>query len=203
MFFSLHNVFMKDYDELISRIKSGEKDLFSIVMNDYKNMIYKIVYNQNLERGDYMLDTESLFQEGSLALYDSIFSFEQNKGMSFSSYAYMVIRSRIITYIRNTVSESNKDCYSLDAFENVDYQVSIASSCISENPIQYHRELEFENKLNSFVSNLNNEDQQIIELRSNDLSYKEIAERLKIDTKRVDNRLMTLRKKLKRYLGES
>ena len=187
--------------ELIESIRKGNEESFEILLENHKKMIYKIIYNMDLEHGDFIADIDSLYQEGSLALYNAVFSYEEDKGMRFSSYAYMIIRSRISTYLRDT-KEICEDVYSIDNCENIDYHISMATMCVSDNPILYQREIEFEQTIDKFVSKLSEEDKLIFELRSDNLSYKQISERLKINTKRVDNRLRVLRKKLKSQIEE-
>lgn len=193
---------MQDCIELIEKIKNGDEESFNILLEGHKNIIYKLIYSQNLELGDYMIDIDSLFQEGCLALYNSIFTYEQEKGMSFTSYAYMVIRARISTYIKANKRKMD-ECRSIDNFDNIDYHISLTSMNVNDNPVEYHHELLFEEKLNSFVSHLKDEDRTIIEMRLENMSYKDISERLQINTKRVDNRLSTLKKRLKIYLDET
>ena len=192
---------MDRYSNLIEKIKLGNEEAYNDLLDIHKKMIYKIIYSENLFIGDYMIDIDSLYQEGCITLYKAVFDYQEEKGMTFSSYAYMVIRARIKTCIRNDKA-SNAECYSLEDYNNVDHQTAFINMCVSENPIEYHREIEFEKRLNSFVSNLSDEDRQIFELRGDDCSYKQISERLKINTKRVDNRLRVLRKKLKEYIDE-
>lgn len=194
---------MDKYEELIKRVKQGDDEAYEIVLNDNRKLIYKIIYNHNLENGDFMVDTESLYQEGCIALYKACKTYEIGKGMNFTSYAYMCIRSAINTYIRDNFKKHQDEYYSIDNYPNVDYHVSMSNVCIAENPVAYHRELEFRKHLHEFVSKLNEQDQQIFEMRVDDVSYKNISERLNISTKRVDNRLRVLRKKLKKHLKES
>ena len=188
--------------DTITRIKNGDEECFRLLLEDYKKIIYKIIYSRNLEIGDYMIDVESLYQEGSLALYKAVFTYKLGQGMSFSSYAYMVIRARINTYIRDNVKKYEDDCKSIDNFENIDYHISMTSMSVSESPIGYHKEQEFKERLNEFVSKLNDEDKQILSMRMENYSYKDISMRLKSKTKRVDNRLRILRKRLREYLDE-
>ena len=195
-------MFMEDVLELIKKIKKGDDKSFEILLERNRKLIYKIIYNRNLEMGDYLVDAENLFQEGSLALYDAVYSFEPERGMSFTSYAYMVIRSHINTYYRDNVANHGDEYYSIDNYENIDYHISMSNLQISDNPVEYHRELEFEKKLDEFMSKLCFEDRQLIEMRSDNYSYKQISERLNINTKRVDNRLRILRKRLKEHLKE-
>lgn len=190
-------------NNLLLSIKNGDDKAFETLLNQHHNMIYKIIYGLNLEKGDYKLDEDSLFQEGSIALYKAVFSFEENNNMAFTSYAYMVIRARIRTYIRDNYRYLEKEAYSIDNIENLEYLSVNKSTLVSENPVEYHREKQFESHLNEFVSKLNNEDQEIFRLRSEDYTYKQIAERLNIKAKKVDNRLRVLRERLKRHLKEN
>lgn len=193
---------MNNYEDIILEIKNGNKNLFDVILKENEKLIFKVISTQNLNRGDYVIDKEELYQEGCIALYKAVMTYEFNKGMSFSSYAYMTIRSRIITYIRNDYKTFGEGYSSIDAIENIDYKLNFASNYVSENPIEYHREIEFENRLREYISTLNGEDKQIIEFKENNLSYKQIAERLNIKIKRVDNRLNVLKKNFKKYIEE-
>lgn len=192
---------MKDYSNEIKAIKNGDKDKFNIILEDHKKMIYKIIYDRNLNVGDFMYDIESLYQEGCLALYKAVFTYEENKGTTFTSYSYMLIRSKINTYIRDN-KIFNNECSSIDNIDNIDYRIVISSHSVEENPVEYHRELEFEKKLNKFISKLTPEDREIINMKIDNKSYKQISDRLKTNTKRVDNRLRILRKRLREYIND-
>lgn len=189
-------------DELINNIKNGDEESFKVLLKHHHSMIYKIIYNLDLETGDYLIDVDSLYQEGSIALYSAVFSYEKDKAMSFSSYAYMVVRSRLHTYIRDTYRKRINDCLSIDNHDAYNYEFFATNGRVSDYPLQYHREREFADYLYRFVGNLSKEDQEIFKLRSEDYSYKEIASRLNIKTKKIDNRLRVLRKRLKEYLDE-
>lgn len=193
---------MDKYESLLRRVKNGDDKAFEIILNENKKLIYKIIYNRNLGNGDFLLDTDSLYQEGSIALFKACKSYEPNRGMNFTSYAYMCIRSAINTYIRDNSKDKNLPLLSIDNFPNVDYHISMSNVRIAENPIAYHKEVEFRKHLNEFVEKLDKQDKLILDMRSDDLSYKTISERLNISTKRVDNRLRVLRKKLKAFVED-
>lgn len=190
-----------DVNTLIDNIRNGDEESFEILLDEYHNMIYKIIGSFDLQKGDYLIDSESLYQEGCIALYKAVNSYEKDKEMSFSSYAYMLIRARLHTYVRDVSRQFNNSYYSIDNTENINYEIIARNNYIHESPISYHREKEFEEYLNKFINKLSDEDKEIFRLRVEDYSYKEISERLNIKTKRIDNRLRTLRKKLKEYLG--
>ena len=73
-------------------------------------------------------------------------------------------------------------------------------NAVSDVPFIYHQQNELKSHLGKFLKTLSLEDRMIIDMRKNDYSYKEISDRLKINTKKIDNRLATIRKDLKFHL---
>ncbi len=195
--FLFHNRGMKEDLELVRMIRDGqdEQEAFAELLRHFKAMIYKIIYMNNLEKGDFRIDENDLFQEGSLALYRAVKNYEEGRNVRFSSYAFMVIRSRIREVLR-TAYRSYGDELSLDT--SIDYSLKF---CVREDPAGYHREECFREELKAFMDSLNEEDRKIFELKRQDMTYEQIAERLNITSKRLDNRLRILRKMLKKYLN--
>ena len=177
--------------ELVRKAKEGDEEAFAALCRTYKNMIYKIIYTFDLDSGDYTMDLDDLYQEGCLALYDAVFTYEEERNVLFSTFAYIVIRSRIRSYIRRQRRIVYENMYSLDLHSHE------SELCVREDPVTYHKELCFQQDLNKFFSELPKLDKQILVLRGDDCSYKEIAQRLDMSVKMVDNRLMKLRKRLK------
>ncbi len=195
--FLFHNRGMKEDLELVRMIRDGqdEQEAFAELLRHFKAMIYKIIYMNNLEKDDFRIDENDLFQEGSLALYRAVKNYEEGRNVRFSSYAFMVIRSRIREVLR-TAYRSYGDELSLDT--SIDYSLKF---CVREDPAGYHREECFREELKAFMDSLNEEDRKIFELKRQDMTYEQIAERLNITSKRLDNRLRILRKMLKKYLN--
>ena len=162
-------------------------------------MIYKLIYSSTLETGDYAVDMDEIFQEASLILYQAVFTFEEDKKVKFSSYAYLVMKRRIKNVLRGYYRIYSEEPISIDSHEHQDYFLSLA---VKEDPIGYHKEQEFRQRLNLFVDGLSGEDKQILELRGEELSYKEISDLLHISTKKIDNRLRILRKRMGHYLND-
>lgn len=194
---------MNKYLPLVSRIKNGDDNAFSELLQRFENMIYKIINNFNLNRGDYLLDVESLFQEGCIALYNAVQNYDESRGMAFSSYAYMVIRSRIITCIRSTRKKSSKECLSIDVIENMDYSLDYSCARVCDNPpVEYHREQELLENLEKYIAELPKEDRIIFTLRSDGVSYKQIAKLLNVSSKKIDNRIREMRRQLRKLYEE-
>ncbi len=188
---------MEENLELIRQIRSGEQEAFARLVKNHHRMIYKIIYNHRLDTGDYRIDAEDLYQEGCLALYGAVFSFEEERGVRFSTYAYMVINARIKSVLRSHYRSGNSDLYSLDRSSDHDMNI-----CVRQDPAQYHREERFREELEQFISSLDYQDQQILKMKEENYSYRQISERLKINVKKVDNRLRFLKKRLKEKMNE-
>lgn len=187
--------------ELVIRYRNGDESAFDELLNNHRKMIYGVIYSLDLNLGDFKVDEESLFQEGSLALLKCVNSFEENKGTKFSSFAFLSIRSRIATIYRNNYKYYKHESYSIDADDkDVDYHISMANMCVCEDPVMYHKELEFSDKLNKFLDNLSSVDQKILAYRQDDYSYKEVSKALGLSPKQVDNRIASIKRKLRKFL---
>lgn len=193
---------MDENIDLVKRVKQGDEQAFQILLEKHHRMIYKIIYSLPCSQGAFDIDKENLFQEGSLALYNSCFSFEEGKGAKFTSYAYMNIHSKIFSYYRRNCTYYAYETFSVDSGV-FDYRMSISSLKVSEDPIMYHKEQEYADYLKKFMDKLPSLDKQILELRNDDLTYKEIAKKLNVSTKKVDNHLWMMKTKFRKKMGES
>lgn len=188
-----------EQEEIILEIRQGKTDQFEKLLNDFKNMIANLVNTYKYDIGDYKVDYDDLYQEGYLALYDACLKFKDDKGMRFSSYAYLLIRSRIINAVRSDAKIRRNEFYSYDRFEKNDWNRNLASTYVCEDPIKYQNE-EFERLyVKRFIDSLSKEDQIILKMRANKRSYKQIAKDLNINVKKIDNRLRYIRNAYKEY----
>ena len=193
-----HNEGMDEDLQLIHRIKTGDDSAFGLLLKQYHRMIYRIIYSFSLENGDYAVDKDDLYQEASLALYNAARSYEEDRKVLFSSYAFMVIRNRLLNVLRVYYRTYEQEKYSIDVYERND----VKSFYVSDNPIAYHREQELKENYACFVEKLPETDRKILLLKGEDHTYKEIARQLQISEKQIDNRLRALRKKFRTYLEE-
>ena len=188
---------MKNIRYILNRIRKGDKEAFNFLLSQHHRMIYKLINSYNLENGDYAIDPHDLYQEGCIALYNSVFSFEEEKNVKFSTYAYLCIKSAIIKQIKEYDRRYSEEAYSLDVARRLKFETAV-----EDNPLKYHHEQQYREKLKQFMNRLDEQDQQILELRTQDLSYRQIAEKLNINAKRVDNRIQVLRRHLRRDMEQ-
>lgn len=184
---------MDESIELIKRIKKGDESAFNTLLQNYHRLIYSIINSQMLQKGDYAIDEQELYQEASITLYQAVFSYQEDKNVKFSSYAYLLIRSRIYNLLRQYNNIYKEETYSIDNERKTDKYTLYK---VQEDPIAYHKEQQFRKELNEFVKNLDKQDKQILTLRADDYSYKDIAEQLNLSIKKVDYRLRVLRRRI-------
>ena len=183
---------MNNINTIILKLKEGDKDAFEKLLSMHQKMIYKIINGIDRSIGDYIIDENDLYQEASLALYEAAESFEPDREVKFSTYAYVHMKNNLLNYVKRYRRRYRDDIYSFDINpRSMDFQVA-DSTRISYNENQFKEELE------RFLGNLNEEDRMILLMRGSDYSYKEIAEKLNMSTKRVDNKLRVLKQRLKK-----
>lgn len=184
--------------EIVKKIQRKEDvGLFSDLLRRYERMIYKIIDGFDLNNGAFRIDKDELFQEGSVALYNAAKAYDEDKGASFTTFAYKVIYNNIVSKIRDAKRSAGKDLYSIDTLYNVDYSraFSVADDCVA-----YVRDVEFKSDYERFLNTLDAFDKAVISLRGMGYSYKQIAEKLEVSEKKVDNRLVAIKKKMKVFL---
>lgn len=85
-------------EEKIEAIQAGDIVLQNEILQTYKPFIAKCVSEVCKRYIDPKKDDE--FSVGLMAFNDAIFSYEQDKGSSFLSFAKLVVKRKVIDYIR-------------------------------------------------------------------------------------------------------
>lgn len=85
-----------DDNDLIRRVKEGDIDSFSFLVEKYQNhllnFIYKIVRDEKI--------VEDIGQEVFLSIYRSLKSFDISRGTPFSAWLFISARNRCISELR-------------------------------------------------------------------------------------------------------
>lgn len=177
-------------EELAKRAQSNDSAAVNELLHRHKSLVNKAVRRFFLPSGD----TDDLAQEGMVALFNAIMNYDEKAGASFTTFAYICVRKRIIGLIRKSSSGKNRalnDSVPLD-------DVEIASG----NPETVYIEEERETLLMQEIESvLSEEEQRIFYAYLDGDSYREIAASLSVPTKKVDNTLQKIRKSLKKSLN--
>ncbi|KMK96728.1 RNA polymerase sigma factor SigI [Rossellomorea marisflavi] len=84
-------------EEKAVRIQKGEEELLSSLLDEYKPFIKKTV-SSVCKR--YITESDDEFSIGLIAFHDAIIKYNAEKGSSFISFAEVIIKRKVIDYIR-------------------------------------------------------------------------------------------------------
>jgi RNA polymerase sigma factor len=84
-------------EELAGDIQQGDEQLLNMVINDYKPFIKKTV-SSVCKR--YIYESDDEFSIGLIAFHDAIFKYNNERGSSIISFAEVIIKRKVIDYIR-------------------------------------------------------------------------------------------------------
>lgn len=180
----------------------NEKELLKIAKTDenasnelakkYKPLVINIAKKYYLIGGE----LDDLIQEGMIGLYRAILTFSFEKNAEFKTFATLCVNRQIQSAIKKANREKNKpflDLYSADD-EIVNY-----FSSTDPNPEDLAEQRETLKEFNDTINlKLSSKEREILMEYITGRTYEEIAEKLKITKKSVDNGLHRIKKKLEK-----
>lgn len=144
------------------------------------------------------ISNEDLMQEGMLGFLDAVKKFDPSKGVPFKSFAEICINNRIISAVRKNFNSKNAALSNAVSFESE--TADIAADSDPADIISDKFETEYLSELLS--SGLSDFEKKVIDLRLQNKSYAEIAEKLVTTEKSVDNALQRIKSKMRRKLNK-
>ena len=90
-------------EELIKLAQSGNKEAIEELLTSNKQLVNSVARKYFLVGGD----VDDLIQEGMIALYNAILTFDSTKNSSFKNYAYTLIERNIISIIKKANNRKN------------------------------------------------------------------------------------------------
>ncbi len=192
---------MKDED-LIEKIKAGNKSALEILINRYKNMV-------NIKVSKYYIigaEKEDIVQEGLIGLYKAIKSYQSDKQNSFKSFANICIERQLITAIKtsnrqkhlplNSYISLNKDVYDNDDDSSNTDLIGVLNTNVMEDPLDMITKKEYYQIVeNAIDKSLSDFEKKVLNCYMQGQSYNEIAQRLDAPVKSIDNAIQRIRKK--------
>ena len=171
-------------EELIREVKNGQISSFEKLVKRYQKRLS--VYIRRFAVSDE--DTQDILQKVFISVYRHITNIDEKRG--FSSYIYAVAKNESISHLRQ-----NKPAVSLNHFENL---------LTYEGGFELFEKIskdEIKTKINIAISKLAPLYRQIIKLYYfDDLSYQDIADKVKMPINTVRTRLRRAKVQLKTEL---
>jgi len=180
--------------ELINNYRNKDELAQEALINKYQGLIWYVVH-QYMSR--YHIATsyqEDLYQEGLIAFDNAVRIYDANNKASFMSFAMVCIRRKVNSFVnRNYLRNNPINTISLDYFINETNEMSLHNVIgTKDNVIKDNYDITALNKLSEF-------ERQILAYRLDGFSYKEIADLLHTQPKKVDNALTSIKKRVKDY----
>lgn len=173
---------------------SNEKHVDQI-LTEYKPLVASIARRYFLIGGE----LDDLVQEGMIGLFKAVESFDKTKDASFKTFATLCVTRQIQSAIRKATSEKNQ--VFLELF---DEKMEIDQPSNKENPETNFISQQKYNYINKEIAQkLSKLEQTVLREYLLGLSYDEIAKKLNLQKKSVDNALGRIRTKLFHLLDDS
>ena len=196
-----------DDSELIYLISECNEEANEIIYEKYSPAIESYVkkYLPLVEGAG--LDYNDLYQEGLLGLNSAINSYSTHKDIKFSTFAFICIKRKIITAIKNAnrkkhsiLNESfsldyrNED--SKDSFENI---IPSSEESIEDMLVNKENEDYFRHRINDTLTDF---EKMVYDLKINGFTYDEISCALGKTYKSIESALFRIRNKVKKIMEE-
>ena len=182
---------LKD-EEIVIFCKENNDEAFSVLTKRYTE-VAEIVASSFADTG---MEKADLVQESMLAFISAVYSFNDEKGCSFRTYASRCMRNRIISLLRGLSSKKRVPYFLTVSLEDNTELISAPSpeeSLASENSAVY---------IHSVIDDsLSDREKKVFSLFLTGYSYEEISVRLGTSPKAVDSTLQRARKKLREKLS--
>ncbi len=193
---------LNDY-ELISYVNENDEDARNIILKKYEPLISSIV-SRMMKSCPYVgLDRSDLMQEGLIGLNHAMDYFNDQKDITFYTYAKTCIERKLISAIIASKRFKHRplnDSVSIDS----DEEDSIPDRFLKDNSgnpeeiLLDEAKTEFLKK--EIRESLTDFELQVFDLMISSFNYREIAEVLDKDRKQIDNAIQRIKVKVKEKL---
>lgn len=192
--------------EYLYLIRQNDEHALKIMMDRFDRLVWSrahYYYNLHQPRG---IVVQDLYQEGCVALHESLFSYEEERDVGLAYYIDLCVTSRIKTELRRCRGYSYRmldSSFSLDMCVSEDGNLSlgdlVASESLKSNPTKMAKYQEAKQFATNVYNQLTLLEQEIVRYREEGYSYKEIALLSKVQPKKVDNVVQKLRRMIDEY----
>jgi RNA polymerase sporulation-specific sigma factor len=192
---------------LIALAKSGDPGAYTRLLGRYKGFV-------RLKASSYFLaggDSDDLIQEGLIGLYKAIRDYRTDRESSFRNFAELCITRQIITAVKTATRNKHTPLNHYVSFSapagGVDDEAPsldelIAGPSVNDPANQAISSEELRSLVGCLSTSLSQLESSVLALYLDGRSYDEIARRLDVDTKTVDNALQRVKRKVGAHLGE-
>ncbi len=188
--------------QLVIRARNGDTKAMDTLIRRYTGFV-------RLKSSSYFLaggDSEDLIQEGLIGLYKAVRDFRSDKETSFRSFAELCITRQIITAIKTATRFKHSPLNTYVSFSQTPAGQESEGDCtlgdalpgpgVDEPSIMVISTEELQSLVFCLGTGLSQLESDALRLYLEGSSYEEMAERLSVDTKTIDNALQRVKRKI-------
>lgn len=190
-------------EELIIRLRDGDRRIIDFIMNKYKELV------RNKAKKMFILgaDNDDLIQEGMIGLFAAITDYDPGRDASFYTFADLCITRKMYTAIQAAGRKKNLPLNSYISLcvdnDDTSTPLDLVVRDTVYNPEEHIIDMEavqiLEDKMGKELSSF---ERQVLELHIIGMGYVDIARILSKDSKSVDNALSRIKTKVKKIVEE-
>lgn len=185
-------------DETLAQMAAdGDSDAVEVLLSRYIVMLRRAVKGYNLPS----VDSDDLFQEEAIALLEAVRTYNRVHGVPFRSYVAVCMKRKVASVARHALRKKNSPeggYVSLDSCIDSGFLPTDADNPQLCNPEELHilneERLTVRRLIQFLLSDL---EKEVLRLYLACVSYEDIALKLGISVKSVDNALQRIRRKLR------
>ncbi len=178
---------------LLADVRAGVRGAFSELYDKYKPLLHECVSSFYVRYfGTREEDLSELEQEGCIALYRAALTYHEGHHTTFGLYAKICMRNRFVSYLRRYDRDSAANAVTSDIF---------TAQGGLDPAEQMERRESYAALLSRFTAMLSPLEVRVFSMCHTGSSRKEMAQKLGITEKSIDNALCRVRKKLRMCLS--
>lgn len=197
----MENYGQKTDEQLIRKLREGDKEITDYIMEKYKNLVRKEANAMYLLGGE----NDDLIQEGMIGLFKAVQNYDVEQETSFYSFAKLCITRQMYSAIEASKRKKHSPLNSyVSLYDRSDSQSSLIETMEAgqeSNPEELLVSREYvqilESKLQENLSDLEN---RVLYLHLLGTDYKTIARLLDKSPKTIDNALQRIKSKTEKIL---
>ena len=181
-------------EELIGRFRSGDEYSFELIAARYLGLISAAALRYRGALPD--IDESDLVQEGLLALLSACERYDKNGGSSFKNYLMRCVKHRYISLYRHATGKKSVPAQNIVSIEEEEDVEFVPDPIAPDELLEAKEQREqIRRQLKDRLSDL---EYKVAILHLSGYARKEIADRLNVSLKTIDNAQTRIRQKLSR-----
>lgn len=196
---------MNNVYELIYMIKQKDEYSYSIIIEQYRYLLMKIISDFAARFPFIKAHKEDILQETFISVFETIEHYRDDQNTQFKTFLITCVNRKIQAIIKQLFNQKNYvmiNALSLDDCINEDgdlYGADVnASEDVYVDPIFVYKYRDAVNKFKTYYDNLNDEDKLILNFSINKINYDKAARFLKCSHKTYDNKVQRVKRNLKK-----